>query len=174
MIGGLLLWAASAPAEPLRRPAEGTVERREASGNVEIRLPFGTVTLPEPPRGAPPASPPVGKRLAHTRAHFRLRYRLARAGNTVRAKRVRVSVDQTEEFLQSPTDKLREHERVHQRINDRAAMDIQRRLSTFRVSTRDLAQAETDFKALFRREVQEVDQLHRDWDENHTFPAPTP
>ncbi len=113
-----------------------------------------------------------GRVHAWTRGTFHLSYELVREGDRIEAKRVVVTVRNAPEFLSAPTDRLREHEAVHGRINENEAGRIEKALSDFHAEGTTMARTEKILKERFRREVDAARRLHADWDENHIFAAP--
>lgn len=111
----------------------------------------------------------MGKLHAKTQGSFRLTYVLAREGNLIVARTVRVRVENKEKYLSPATPKLREHEAMHQRINTAEALRIQRELELFRTEEPSPAKAEEQFKGEFRKQIASVKKLHAQWDENHVF-----
>jgi predicted secreted Zn-dependent protease len=80
-----------------------------------------------------------------------------------------------ETYHVSPTERLREHEAMHVRINEREAVRIESVLKRFS-SKKSMDEAERELKNRFNKEVEKVRRLHADWDENHVFAVdpPTP
>lgn len=115
----------------------------------------------------------MGKLHAKTQGSFRLTYVLAREGNLIVARTVRVRVENKEKYFSPATPKLREHEAVHRRINEAEALRIQEVLNSFQSKETDPAKAEQEFKATFRHEISAVKKLHAQWDENHVFIQPS-
>jgi hypothetical protein len=157
----LILSAAAALAEtaPLRLPRG---EKRAKAGGETVNLGFGTVSFPAPPQAGPRYR--AGERLACNRGTFSLRYALRQEGARVRARDLSVRVANAAEYFAERHTALEEHERGHQRINAAAAPDIQGRLSAFSAPGRDLKAAEASLREAFRRELDAIENLHRDWD----------
>lgn len=124
-------------------------------------------------RTAAGAEAPRGLK-AWTKGLFSVQYRLVRDGDGARAEEVRVRVRQTVCYMEKPTDRLKDHERVHGLINDAEATRMEKELSAFRIEKTPLKAAERAFRDRFRDRVRQVDRLHRDWDANHTFPPGLP
>lgn len=173
----LLLFALCAGAaraeDGVRLPASTTTVR--AGGAVKVVYPFGAVTVPKNAVTAPPADPPVtrGPAQAETQGRFQLKYELEERGGRVVARRVRVRVANRETYHVAPTERLREHEAMHVRINEREALRIESVLKGFS-STESMDRAERALKKLFNKEVEKVRRLHADWDENHVFAVDPP
>ncbi|MBK8574519.1 MAG: hypothetical protein IPN90_02170 [Elusimicrobia bacterium] len=94
---------------------------------------------------------------------------MGREGDFVAARKVRVQVENKEQYLSPATPKLREHEAMHRRINEAEARRIQGVLTSFRTKETNAAKAEEEFKIEFRKEIATVKKLHAQWDENHVF-----
>src|SRR5262245_54706392 len=107
--------------ETVRLQDGGRLSGTVSSSRDEVRVswPYGSVSVPaRQVEAAPterPLQPPRSK--AWTRGVFTLRYELVRDGDAVRARRVSVGVKNTLGFLDEPTERLREHERMHRLIN---------------------------------------------------------
>lgn len=174
--GALFLFAAGSLAaeDALRLPAsaaQGQVRPRD--GQVEITWPYGTITMPAPAgpsaaaeRTSPPASP-----RAWNRGVFSLRYEFARADGFFAARNVRVTVHNRTAFRGEGSESLRAHEAMHRRINEAEARRLEKDLSGFRHEAADtpsgLKRADALFRREFRRRVDDIDRLHREWDKNH-------
>lgn len=156
--------------EGLRVPSGSTSTVTTGRGGTTVRYPFGKVEIP---RDAvwkeKTAVVPLGKLHAKTQGSFRLTYVLAREGNLIVARTVRVRVESKEAYLSPATPKLREHEAMHRRINEAEALRIQGVLNSFQSKETDPAKAEQEFKATFRQEIAAVKKLHAQWDENQVF-----
>lgn len=146
-----------------------------AGGAVKVVYPFGAVTVPAKSVSNGPAetTPAAGPLQAQTRGRFRLTYALECQGDRVVVRTLRVRVANRETYHVSPTERLREHEAMHARINEREAVRIESVLKRF--SSKDsMDGAERDLKRRFNKEVEKVRRLHADWDENHVFAVDPP
>jgi len=161
----------------VRLPASTTTVR--AGGAVKIVYPFGAVTVPKASVAVAPvdASSDAGPLQAQTRGRFRLNYALELRGKRIVVRSLRVRVANRETYHVAPTERLREHEAMHVRINEREAIRIESVLKRFS-SKASMDEAERELKTRFNKEVERVRRLHADWDENHVFavdpPAPDP
>ncbi len=170
----ILLAAGSLWAEDsLRLPPSATAEQMRTLGDqVELKWHYGTITMPAP--ATPPAEPAASAKPAHPRAWnrgiFNLRYELARDGEFLRARKVRVTVDNKTHFREEQSESLKAHEAMHRRINETEARRIEKTLSAFQYkstgSPADLKRANARFRREFRERVKEVDLLHKEWDKN--------
>lgn len=160
--------------EGLRVPSGSTSTVTTGRGGTTVRYPFGKVEIPrEAVWKEKTEVVPLGKLHAKTQGSFRLTYVLAREGNVIVARTVRVQVENKEEYLSPATPKLREHEAMHRRINTAEALRIQGALNSFQTEETDPAKAEQQFKAAFRQQIAAVKKLHAQWDENHVFVQPS-
>ena len=156
--------------EGLRVPSGSTSTVTTGQGGTTVRFPFGKVEIPGDALWKEKTEViPMGKLHAKTQGSFRLTYVLARDGNLIVARTVRVRVENKEKYLSPATPKLREHEAMHQRINTAEALRIQRELELFRTEEPSPAKAEEQFKGEFRKQIASVKKLHAQWDENHVF-----
>ncbi|MBI4396928.1 MAG: hypothetical protein HY548_07535 [Elusimicrobia bacterium] len=110
---------------------------------------------------------------ALTRGRFTVRYLLSEEEGRIRARRVKVRVDNSVRFYEPPSRRVREHERVHVRINRAESARMQDSLSRFEAPSRgrpdDLEKAEALFLSKFAAMIQDVERLHADWDASQTF-----
>ena len=159
--------------EGVRLPASTTTVR--TGGAVKVVYPFGAVTVPKSALAVAPVDAPTekGPLQAQTRGRFHFNYALDRRGRRVVVRRVRVWVANRETYHAAPTERLREHEAMHVRINEREARRIEKVLRGF-ATAGSLDAAEKKLKARFNAEVEGVRRLHADWDENHVFPLDPP
>lgn len=159
--------------EGVHLPASTTTVRTGSA--VKVVYPFGAVTVPRSAVAAAPADAPMekGPLQAQTRGRFHLSYSLEQRGDRVVARRVRMRVANRETYHAAPTERLREHEAIHVRINEREARRIEKVLRGF-TTAGSLDAAEKKLKARFNAEVEGVRRLHADWDENHVFPLDPP
>lgn len=170
-----LLLAAALPAEAgedgLRLPASSSATVTQGRSEATVSWPFGSVVIPDDAM-APAENvghPAEGPLRAETRGRFRLSYTLVREGNAVAARSVRVRVHNTETYHSRETDRLREHERTHRRINEAAARRMERVLSGVRWEGVSMEEAEILLKKDFDQQVDGVRALHAEWDETHVF-----
>jgi hypothetical protein len=156
--------------EGVRIPSGSTATVTMDKAGATVRYPFGKVEIPrasvlkEKTEWAP-----LGTLHARTQGSFRVSYVLRREGDFIVARTARVQVENTEEYFSPATEKLREHEAMHRRINEAEAVRIERVLGSFRTSEDNAAKAEEQFKAEFRQQIDAVKRLHAQWDENHVF-----
>ena len=156
--------------EGLRVPAESTGTVTTDKHGTTVHYPFGRVEIPKESVGKEKTEVvPLGKLHAKTQGSFRLSYVLGREGLFIVARKVRVNVENKEDYLSPATPKLREHEAMHRRINEAEALRIQRELESFRTEENSAAKAEKKFKEEFRKQIATVKKLHAQWDENHVF-----
>jgi hypothetical protein len=170
----LALGAGAARAEDgVRLPASTTTVR--SGGAVKVVYPFGAVTVPKSEVNDAPADAPVAKGppQAETRGRFRLTYELEEKNGRVAVRALGVRVVNRETYHVAPTGRLREHEAMHARINEREAVRIASVLKRFS-SKGPLDGAERDLKIRFNKEVEKTRRLHADWDENHVFAVDPP
>lgn len=165
----LLFFAAAGRGADALRPPAG--ETRETSGGTAVELGFGSVTFPSPEEPGPAADARPGERLACNRGTFSLRYELARGKDGVSVRTVSVRVRNQAEFFKGPHPQLEEHEKGHQRINEAGAPRIQKTLAAFSRPGPDLRAAERGLKARFRKELDALEVLHKDWDATSVFVA---
>lgn len=166
----LFLWGE----DGIRVPSGSTSTVTSGKTGMTVTYPFGKVEIPRDAVWKEQTDRvPLGKLHAKTQGSFRLTYLLAREGHFIVARKVRVRVENKEEYLSPPTPKLREHEAMHRQINEAEASRIQGVLSSFRTEESDPAKAEQQFKAEFRQEISAIKQLHTQWDENHVFIQPS-
>ena len=170
----LLIGGSVARAEDgVRLPVSTTTVR--TGGAVKVLYPFGAVTVPKSEVTRGPADEPVakGSPRAETRGRFRLAYELEEKKGRVTVRALRVRVSNRETYHVAPTERLREHEAMHARINEREAARIEAVLRRFS-SKESLDGAERELKNQFNREVEKVRRFHADWDENHVFAVDPP
>lgn len=159
--------------EGLRVPSSSTGSVTTNTSGTTVHYPFGKVEIPKESVWIEKTEViPMGKLHAKTQGSFRLTYVLAREGNLIVARTVRVWVENKEKYFSPATPKLREHEAVHRRINEAEAIRIQRELELFRTEEPHPAKAEELFKEEFRKQIARVKKLHAQWDENHVFIQP--
>jgi predicted secreted Zn-dependent protease len=142
-------------------------------GEVKVSLPFGSVSAKTQEIGKQAVPPPQQRQepKAWTRGNFSLRYRLVRDRDGVRPAKVRVSVKNQVYLPKNPSETLRYHERVHERINRMAAQRLEEEMSAFRCPPQqDLIQAEALFQKEFHERVRRITRLHEDWDNTHSVP----
>lgn len=170
----LLLFLGVARADDgVQLPASTTTVR--AAGAVKVVYPFGAVTVPKTSVSSVPveAPPDAGPLQAQTQGRFRLNYELAIRGKRVVVRSLRVRVVNRETYHVAPTERLREHEAMHGRINEREAVRMESLLKGF-TSKEPMDRAERELKNRFNKEVEKVRRLHADWDENHVFSVDPP
>ena len=156
--------------EGLRVPSGSTATVTTGRGGTTVLYPFGRVEIPQDAVWKEKTEvAPLRKLHAKTQGSFRLLYVLGREGGFILARKVRVQVENKEEYISPATPKLREHEAMHRRINEAEALRIQGVLATFQTDEMSAAKAEQQFKAKFRKEIANVKRLHAQWDENHVF-----
>ncbi len=139
-----------------------------------LHYPFGSVTYIRPAKNQ--AAEPVlkGKLHARTEGVFKVSYELVRDKDDYVARRVRVRVANREEYLSPATPDLRDHEAVHQRINETEASRMEKELGAFRVKESRPDQAKKKFKAEFLKQIDAVKKCHADWDDTQVFLKPAP
>jgi hypothetical protein len=141
-------------------------------GEENIRIPGGEIILHGKRRELPAEEPlRILKTKADTRGVFHLSYRLTKEGAVARAERVEIGLKNTVRYHEAPTEKLTEHEAVHVRINEAAARKMKEELASFTMAGMPLNEAEKNFRARFKSLVSEAEEMHRAWDQNHTFPV---
>lgn len=170
----LLLWISLSVfvegGEGLRVPSASTGTVTMDNHGATVHYPFGRVEIPKESVWKEKTEVvPLGKLHAKTQGSFRLSYVLGREGSFIVARKVRVRVENKEEYLSPATPKLREHEAMHRRINEAEALRIQRELELFRTAEPRADKAENQFKAEFRKQIDSIKKLHVQWDENHVF-----
>ena len=105
--------------EGLRVPADSTGTVTMDKHGTTVHYPFGRVEIPKESVGKEKTEVvPLGKLHAKTQGSFRLSYVLGREGLFIVARKVRVNVENKEDYLSPATPKLREHEAMHRRINE--------------------------------------------------------
>ena len=154
----------------LRVPSGSTGTVTMDDRGATVRYPFGRVEIPKESVWKEKTEVvPLGKLHAKTEGAFYLSYVLGREGTRIVARKVRVQVENKEDYLSPATPRLREHEAMHRRINEAEALRIQRALETFQTEEPNASKAEQRFKAEFRKQIDAVKKLHAQWDDNHVF-----
>jgi len=172
----LLLTEVAQAKESLRLPtsSSGTVTLGEEWATVQY--PFGTVDIPRDSLKKMKSVPPKkGQKHGQTKGRFVLSYKWVLAGEKMTAVHVRVRVENRVDYFSSPTERLKEHEDMHRRINTAEAQRIEKVLSGFSVSRKmSKTQAEQKIKETFQKEINNTRRLHAEWDNNHVFISTTP
>ncbi|HOW27606.1 MAG TPA: hypothetical protein PK876_03770 [Elusimicrobiota bacterium] len=115
------------------------------------------------------------KPLALTKGYFRIQYRLTvENDNVVRAKDVTVRLTNELKIPKKASAKVREHEKIHVRINRWGAHWLESEMAKFewtgKKKGRDkmrLKEAERRFRDAFNRNLQVIQRMHDDWDKTH-------
>ncbi len=142
-------------------------------GEARIVLPFGSIAVH---RDQPDSTPEARLRTktlklkACTQGIFHVKYVLIEDKGLIRAKKVKLRIKNKITYYEKPSKKLKKHEQVHRIINTTEAKRIQKELADFYVASVSLQEAEKIFLARFNDKVKEVEKLHQEWDNNHTFP----
>ena len=167
-----LLWLIPFLAVPLRgglRPPPG--ETREQAGVVSVDLGFGKVVFSseEARADAPGPLPQRERQLACNRGTFSLSYLLATEGGRTIARELKVDVRNKTDYIAPRDPRLEEHEAGHRRINEAAARRMETTLGHFSTDNPDLKKAEKRLRAAFRKDVEAVKSLHKEWDATNSF-----